>query len=191
MNVCRAGQTELGEDEDEEVAGFLFQRLIEVRPELAGGLRQLRTKLVAEAVENGGGGALKVWEMEDLGLQAVKRISTATKPLAALRRISGEFPSIARTLSRLKLSPAFKEATTKRNVQLRGFPQVCIETDELCIKSHEFCTKNDGLQNVLALNGLKVGSLGGRFATEGADEYGKRATVRVLLLSASYIHAGD
>ena len=57
MNVCRAGQTELGEDEDEEVAGFLFQRLIEVRPELAGGLRQLRTKLVAEAVENGGGGA--------------------------------------------------------------------------------------------------------------------------------------
>ena len=145
------------DDEDEEVEGFLFQRLIARRPELEGGLRQLRTQLLSEALVDGNSAMqLKVWEMEDLGLQAVKRISTATNPLAALRRISGDFPSLARPLSRLKLSPSFKESVAARNQQLRSYQR-----------------------NVLALNGLKVGSLGGRFATEGADEYGKRATVAI------------
>ena len=145
------------DDEDEEVEGFLFQRLIARRPELEGGLRQLRAQLLSEALADGGRGmSLKVWEMEDLGVQAVKRISTAPNPLAALRRVSGDFPSLTRTLSRLKLSPSFKETVISANSQLGGYPR-----------------------NVMALNGRKVGSLGGRFASEGSDEYGKRATVAV------------
>eukprot|EP01043_Picozoa_sp_COSAG02_P042101 COSAG02_NODE_3549_length_6580_cov_7.819883_2_plen_1698_part_00 len=151
------GSIDDDDDEDEEVEGFLFQRLIARNPKLEGGLRQLRTKLLSEALSDGGSGmALKVWEMEDLGIQAVKRVSTAPNPLAALRRISGDFPSLARPLSRLKLSPTFKQTVSARNAQLGGYPR-----------------------NVLALNGQKVGSLGGRFASEGSDEYGKRATVAI------------
>ncbi|KAK9839732.1 hypothetical protein WJX84_005510 [Apatococcus fuscideae] len=80
------------------VGGFDFERLIERKPHLRQELLTFRDQLVASTSEEQ---TLKVWDLKDLGLQAVQRIVKAADPLRMLVEVSQNFPSLAGSLSRI------------------------------------------------------------------------------------------
>eukprot|EP00954_Amorphochlora_amoebiformis_P012770 1000287-Amorphochlora_amoeboformis.AAC.1 len=59
----------------EEIEGFFFARLKERRPELSDKLDVLRGDLLAKVEEDAS--KVQVWDMQDLGVQAVGRILRA------------------------------------------------------------------------------------------------------------------
>jgi len=87
---------------DDEIAGFRFGRLIDRRPEARDNLAAFRDFLIARetsAEEE----TLKVWDLKDLGLQAVQRVASSNDPLRLLADISQNFPARATGLSRLRV----------------------------------------------------------------------------------------
>lgn len=46
--------------------------------------------------------------MKDLGVQAAVRVAGASDPLRMLRDVSGNFPSLAKSLSKVSVSETFK-----------------------------------------------------------------------------------
>ena len=107
------------EEEEADVHGFLFGTLSKRRPELASELETLR-----EALSSSGGGsgsdALSAWQMRDLGLQAAARVASSPDPLKALVELSASFPSMAPSLSRAKVDPAFASEVDATQRSVRG-----------------------------------------------------------------------
>ena len=60
--------------------------------------------LLQVAASEGDASSLKVWAMQDLGVQASSRVSSSASPLKTLRDICQNFPFSARTLSKLPVN---------------------------------------------------------------------------------------
>jgi len=88
---------------DETVHGFNFAKLAKHYPDDIDGLRVLRDELVRKA-ELSSDEPLKLWDINNLGLQATQYIAHAEDPLQALVDLSQNFPSLANALSRIKLN---------------------------------------------------------------------------------------
>ena len=70
------------------------------RPELSEKLKELKDTVAAA---EGNAEGLKVWAMQDLGVQASSRVLSSVEPLKTLRDVCQNFPFTARTLSKLKV----------------------------------------------------------------------------------------
>jgi len=88
---------------EESVAGFNFATLTERHPEHADGLRAFREELSRKSAL-ASDAPLKLWDIKDLGLQATQRIALSADPLTELVEVSQNFPSLANSLSRMKLN---------------------------------------------------------------------------------------
>eukprot|EP00903_Cladosiphon_okamuranus_P019171 g17633.t1 len=98
----------------EEVGGVVFSTVAARRPELKRELGILRQALLLEEQAGDGGGnggseELKVWNMGDLGLQALQSVAGAENPLLRLEELSQNFPSHASALSALKVQSGTRE----------------------------------------------------------------------------------
>ncbi|XP_037075354.1 LOW QUALITY PROTEIN: UDP-glucose:glycoprotein glucosyltransferase 1-like [Pollicipes pollicipes] len=101
-----SGDAEL-QDQHDDVEGFVFSRLRELHPELSANLSAFQRHLVASSADMA---PLKVWQLQDLSLQAAQRVAQAP-PEEALRLMTGlaqNFPSMARTLIKTKVEKALK-----------------------------------------------------------------------------------
>jgi UDP-glucose:glycoprotein glucosyltransferase len=105
------------EDEDVDVEGFLFSKLKVLNPGLAPKLDKLRQALLDESQELA---PLKVWQLQELSLQAAERILSAAKDesLKIMAQLAQNFPLLARSIVRTTVRPALK-AEIKRNQQVR------------------------------------------------------------------------
>ena len=105
------------EDEDVDVEGFLFSKLKVLNPDLAPKLDKLKQALLDESQELA---PLKVWQLQELSLQAAERILSAAKDesLKIMAQLAQNFPLLARSLVRTTVRPALK-AEIKRNQQVR------------------------------------------------------------------------
>mmetsp|Transcript_11957 Transcript_11957/g.33653 ORF Transcript_11957/g.33653 Transcript_11957/m.33653 type:complete len:1727 (-) Transcript_11957:508-5688(-) len=102
--------------EGEVVEGFLFGQLAKRKPEAQADLAAFRDFLLARqtsAEEE----TLKVWDLKDLGLQAVQRVASSSDPLRLLADISQNFPARATSLSRLEVDGTLR-AEVKRIQQV-------------------------------------------------------------------------
>lgn len=66
-----------------------------------------------------------MWDLKDLGLQAVQRIFQASDPLRSLTDISQNFPNFAALLSRSKVDSGLR-AEVKRNQELLPASELCL-----------------------------------------------------------------
>lgn len=106
--------------EDEELAGLIFSKLLERKPQQAKELRKLRNNLIKEA-ESAANTNMKVWRMRDLGLQTAQTIAKAKDPLRKLQDLSQNFPSDASWLSALKVTENIRAAaSTALQLQILG-----------------------------------------------------------------------
>ena len=71
------------------------------RPELSESLKELKEQVAAA---EGDASSLKVWAMQDLGVQAASNVLSASDPLKTLRDICQNFPFKARTLSKMAVN---------------------------------------------------------------------------------------
>ncbi|XP_043227369.1 UDP-glucose:glycoprotein glucosyltransferase 1-like isoform X2 [Amphibalanus amphitrite] len=95
------------QDQADDVEGFLFSRLRELHPELSANLSAFQRHLVASSADMA---PLKVWQLQELSLQAAQRVAQADLD-EALRLMTGlaqNFPSVARSLIRTKVDKALK-----------------------------------------------------------------------------------
>eukprot|EP00795_Rhopilema_esculentum_P016307 gene16307-7694_t len=84
-------------DDEDEVEGFLFNRLRDKHPEFVENLDNFRSYLKESTKELA---PLKVWQLQDLSFQAAQRImsSSPDQRLKVLRDISQNIPMLARSL---------------------------------------------------------------------------------------------
>lgn len=99
--------TEEEGEEEEEVEGFNFNILKQLYPESKDDLDKLRQHLIESSSELA---PLKVWQFQELSLQAAQRIMSAPKEevLHVLTYISSNFPTQARSLVKTIVSPELK-----------------------------------------------------------------------------------
>ncbi|XP_048350418.1 UDP-glucose:glycoprotein glucosyltransferase 2 [Sphaerodactylus townsendi] len=92
--------TEEEDNKENDVRGFLFDTLKQNYPDLKDNLTELRTYLVESAND---AEPLKVWELQDISLQAASQILSVPvhKALKVMKDISQNFPIKARSLTRL------------------------------------------------------------------------------------------
>lgn len=90
---------EAEEAEEEEQHGFYFATLKERRPELDETLKTFRETLAASQGSQDAS-KLKVWALQDLGVQASSRVLKAKDPLRALVELSQNFPFLAPSLTK-------------------------------------------------------------------------------------------
>jgi UDP-glucose:glycoprotein glucosyltransferase len=110
-----AGEEE--EEEDREVDGMMFGTLIKRRPELESELQTFKDFLLSsQSFEE----PLKVWEMKDLGAQAAARVAGASNSLRMLREVSGNFPSLAKSLTKVGVNESFKFELESNTQVLQG-----------------------------------------------------------------------
>ena len=120
-----------GEEEgkrDDEVEGFNFNKLNELHPNDKEKLAEFKQHLLDQKNDMA---PLKVWQLQDLSLQAAERIlgSPKDKQLKALIDLSQNFPSHARSLSKLSVTKELKKEVKKNqetfmmsmNVQVQLF----------------------------------------------------------------------
>ena len=93
------GEGEEAEAEEEEQHGFYFATLKGRRPELDEDLKTFRETLAASQGSQDAS-QLKVWALQDLGVQASSRVLRAKDPLRALVEISQNFPFLAPSLTK-------------------------------------------------------------------------------------------
>ena len=108
------------EEDDLEVEGMMFGTLIKRRPELESELQTFKDFLLSSQSFDE---PLKVWEMKDLGAQAAARVAGASDSLRMLREVSGNFPSLAKSLTKVGVNESFKfelESNTKA-LQAMGY----------------------------------------------------------------------
>lgn len=103
---------------DESVSGFNFATLAKRYPNEVDGLRAFRDEMVGKS-ELTSDAPLKLWDIKDLGLQATQRISLSDDPLRALVELSQNFPSLANSLSRMKLNSTIVNEVTKNRKNMR------------------------------------------------------------------------
>lgn len=95
-NISDDGTVTVSHAEDDEVyGGFNFKRLRDLYPKKTDELEALKTyiKSTTSAIRE-----LKVWELQDIGLQAASRIMRASDPAATLQDVSQNFPVLASVL---------------------------------------------------------------------------------------------
>lgn len=104
------------EDEDVDVEGFLFSKLKVLNPDLAPKLDKMKQALLDESQELA---PLKVWQLQELSLQAAERILSAARDesLKVMAQLAQNFPLLARSLVRTTVRPGLK-AEVKRNQQV-------------------------------------------------------------------------
>eukprot|EP00873_Tetraselmis_striata_P021635 jgi/Tetstr1/441899/TSEL_030108.t1 len=90
-----------------DVAGFIIDRLISRKPEARESLESFRDHLLIRQ-SSSQDEPLKVWDLKDLGLQAVQRVSSSSDPLRLLMEVSQNFPALATSLSRIQVDPALR-----------------------------------------------------------------------------------
>jgi len=68
-----------------------------------------------------------VWDLKDLGLQAAQRIAKAADPLRLLTEISQNFPTLAESLSKLRVDDALRIEVdgNSRMIQVSQRAQLC------------------------------------------------------------------
>jgi UDP-glucose:glycoprotein glucosyltransferase len=104
------------EDEDDEIEGFNFSRLKHIYPDKKENLDKLRLHLLESTNEMA---PLKVWQVQELSLQAAERIMSSPKEeaLKVLTNIAQNFPLQARSLVRTVVKDELKQEI-KRNQEL-------------------------------------------------------------------------
>lgn len=104
------------EDEDDEIEGFNFNRLKHIYPDKKENLDKLRLHLLESSNEMA---PLKVWQVQELSLQAAERIMNSPKEeaLKVLTNIAQNFPLQARSLVRTVVKDELKQEI-KRNQEL-------------------------------------------------------------------------
>ncbi|XP_035995137.1 UDP-glucose:glycoprotein glucosyltransferase 2 isoform X3 [Fundulus heteroclitus] len=105
------------DDRNEEVQGFFFGTLKKSHPELEEQLGELRKHLLESTNDMA---PLKVWEMQDLSFQAAARIMSVPKfdALKVMRDLSQNFPSRARSLTRVAVKQEMRKEIEKNQKHL-------------------------------------------------------------------------
>uniref|UniRef100_A0A8C4YX64 UDP-glucose glycoprotein glucosyltransferase 2 n=1 Tax=Gadus morhua TaxID=8049 RepID=A0A8C4YX64_GADMO len=100
-------ETSCGLDEMMMLRSFLLP-VRKSHPELQGGLGELRKHLVESSDDMA---PLKVWELQDLSFQAAAKILSVPKfdALKLMRDLSQDFPSKARSLTRVTIKPEMRK----------------------------------------------------------------------------------
>ncbi|CAG0885304.1 unnamed protein product [Cyprideis torosa] len=109
-----SGHSLTGEQDEEAVQGFYFQKLKSKNPNLTEKLEHLRSHVIDSMREVP---ELKVWQLQDLSLQAASRIMAAPREesLSLLMSLSQDFPKHAYSLSRVKVDPDLKKEVQLNN----------------------------------------------------------------------------
>lgn len=91
------------EEEGEEIQGFVFSKLKELHTELDKDLKEFRTHLLTSVNELA---PLKVWQLQDLSLQAAQQVLNASPKdaLSLLTDISQNFPTVTNSLIKTAVS---------------------------------------------------------------------------------------
>nr|XP_027205902.1 UDP-glucose:glycoprotein glucosyltransferase 1-like [Dermatophagoides pteronyssinus] len=98
---------DLEQSKPDEVAGFIFSKLKASNVALSNKLNEFRDHLMDQEKEIA---TLKVWELQEISLQAVTKVLSVQKEkaLSVLRDISQNFPSVARSLVKIHVEPELK-----------------------------------------------------------------------------------
>lgn len=100
-----------------EIAGLDFDALIRRYPSYNESLLDVRDQILAaaalEELE-----VVKVWDLENIGLQTVSRISSASDPLGSLREVSQDFPSMVSYLGRYPVDETLKSSANRLSQKL-------------------------------------------------------------------------
>ncbi len=72
----------------------------------------------------------QVWDMKELGLQAVARVVASSEPLRALSQTAHNFPNLAAALSRVAVPQALRSELKKLHRVIQGgvVPAICART---------------------------------------------------------------
>ncbi|KAL0963881.1 hypothetical protein UPYG_G00314810 [Umbra pygmaea] len=102
------GAVNTEEDDIDEVQGFLFGKLKKSHPDLQKQLGELRKHLLESTNDMA---PLKVWELQDLSFQAAASIMSVPRfdALKLMRDLSQNFPSKARSLTRVAVTQEMKK----------------------------------------------------------------------------------
>ena len=103
-----------GEEGDEEVEGFLFNTLRGLHPDKTEKLTEMKQHLLDM---NNDMAPMKVWQLQDLSMQAAQRIMTAPEPerLKTLVDLATNFPTHARSLTRTSVTKELKKEVKKNS----------------------------------------------------------------------------
>lgn len=96
----------------DEVGGFVFSQLKSNNAELSEKLNEFRNYLMDQEKEIA---TLKVWELQEISLQAVTKILSVQKEkaLSIMKDIAQNFPSVARSLVQIHVEPDLKREIIK------------------------------------------------------------------------------
>lgn len=108
------------EEPDTDTEGFVFSTLREKHPELKDSLRKFKAHLIDSSTELA---AFKVWQLQDLGLQAAQKVLSAdpSEALQVLRDISQNFPSMARSLIKVSVDDKMKKEIEKNQQYFENY----------------------------------------------------------------------
>jgi len=102
------------DDDHQDVEGFLFSKLKDLHPDRQDKLVEMKQHLLDM---NNDMAPMKVWQLQDLSLQASERImnSAPAERLAVMSDLASNFPSHARSLSRTSVSKDMKKEVKKNS----------------------------------------------------------------------------
>ncbi|KAL4220092.1 UDP-glucose:glycoprotein glucosyltransferase 1 [Mactra antiquata] len=108
------------EDADEDIEGFVFSTLRERHQDLKDDLKKFKTYLMESSTELE---AFKVWQLQDLGLQAAQKVVSASPEdsLTVLEEISQNFPSMARSLVKTSVDDKMKKEIEKNQQYFENY----------------------------------------------------------------------
>lgn len=110
-------EEDLGED---EVEGFLFGKLKDLHPDMKDDLKRFKASLAESSTELA---AFKVWQLQDLSLQAAQKVVSAAPndTLRMLRDVSQNFPSEARSLVKVSVKEELKKEISKNQQYFENY----------------------------------------------------------------------
>ncbi|EGG15034.1 glycosyltransferase [Cavenderia fasciculata] len=135
---------------NEDVGGFNFHVLQKRHPDLTKKLTTFRSYLLAHQQQ----AELKMWEIQNLGLQTAQKIVTSSNPMQSLVYISQAFPSYASSLSRISVNSTLKQSIANyQKIFTEGENQLYLN-DRVIDITEEFDLNPLGLSETI-LNELK------------------------------------
>ena len=114
VNAQESDNIKKSSNDDDEIQGFLFNKLKQSNPLLDEKIEEYRKHLIESTQELA---PLKAWQMQDLSLQAAQRIidSEPSEALSLLEDLSQNYPIRARTLSKIQVRKDLKKALKKQS----------------------------------------------------------------------------
>mmetsp|Transcript_32457 Transcript_32457/g.79034 ORF Transcript_32457/g.79034 Transcript_32457/m.79034 type:complete len:1653 (-) Transcript_32457:377-5335(-) len=91
----------------QEIEGFYFDTLKKRRADLVESLDAFRLEMLKQAGE--ANAKVKVWDIQDLGVQTTGRILRSQDPLAALVKVVQDFPMYAPGMSKMSVNQTIKQ----------------------------------------------------------------------------------